>query len=167
MTRNGMETVSMSVARMHEHRDDEVDALDPLTHSEMCLLYRESADSIRFAKTKQWRSLGATLAMFAGLMAVGSYNADNALFVELLMLTSVLLSCGLVYVLVIFQNWQNTEREKLRFIAHRLSAMTRTVRGIKSHQEANMFRYLLLSFMILTLLLGNAVALAHLAGLQD
>ena len=114
----------MSVARMHEHRDDEVDALDPLTHSEMCLLYRESADSIRFAKTKQWRSLGATLAMFAGLMAVGSYNADNALFVELLMLTSVLLSCGL-------------------------------------------FRYLLLSFMILTLLLGNAVALAHLAGLQD
>ena len=155
----------MSVATMPGRGDAESSELDELTHNEICLLYRESADSIRFAKSQQWRSLGATLLAFAGLMIVGSYNADNRPFVSLLGLASVLLSCGVLYTLAIYQNWQHTERTKLRYIAERMSETARAVRGIKSHQEANLFRYLLLSFMILTTLIGNAVALGHLVGL--
>lgn len=158
----------MAVAQLHE--DDEIEELiasdlDDLTHHEMCMLYRESADTIRFAKSKQWKSLGGALALYAGLMVVGTVNGGNAVFVSLLAVVSVLLCCGVLYALVIFQNWQNTEREKLSFITDRLSSTARTVRGIKSRQEADMFRYLLLSFMILATLIGDAVVLGHLAGL--
>ena len=156
----------MTVAKLHAPTGELDTPLDRQTHDEMCLLYRESADSIRYAKTKQWRSLGAALLMFAGLMLVGSYNAGNALFVNMLMLSSVLLSGGLLYALIIFQNWQNTEREKLRFIAERMSATARAVRSLKSHHEASLFRYLLLAFMILCALIANAIALGHLAGLS-
>lgn len=157
----------MAVAQLH---DDAIgtpapSALDDLTHNEMCMLYRESADTIRYAKSKQWKSLGGALALYAGLMVVGTANAGNAMFVSLLAVASVLLCCGVLYALVIFQNWQSTERQKLIFISDRLSSTTRVVRGIKSRQEADLFRYLLLSFMILATLIGNAIVLGHLAGL--
>jgi hypothetical protein len=160
-----MEDCAMSVATMHGRGESEGAPHDDLTHEELCLLYRESADTIRFAKGQQWRSLGAALLVLAGLMTVGQYNADSRLFVSLLGVISVLLGCGVIYVLVIYQNWQNTERAKLRFIADRLSATAQAVRAIKSHQEANLFRYLLLGFMILSMIIGTAVALGHLARL--
>lgn len=158
----------MAVAMLQDH--DEIGAdipsdLDDPTHNEMCLLYRESADSIRYAKSKQWKSLGGALALYAGLMVVGSANAADQAFVSLLGVASMLLCCGVLYALVIYQNWQSTERRKLTFIAERLSSTTRVVRSIKSHQEANLFRYLLLSFMILATLIGNAIVLGHLANL--
>ena len=157
----------MAVAEIHDEEFEHVEStLDDLTHQEMCMLYRESADTIRFAKSKQWRSLGGALALYAGLMVVGSVNAGNGVFVSLLAIVSMLLCCAVLYTLVIFQNWQSTEREKLRFITDRLSSTARAVRSIKSRQEADMFRYLLLSFMILATLIGNAIALGHLASLM-
>ena len=35
--------------------------LDESTHSEMRLLYRESVDTVLFAKAQQWKTVGATL----------------------------------------------------------------------------------------------------------
>ena len=157
----------MPLAAMREREQSENSTPDDLTHNEMCVLYRESADSIRFAKLQQWRSLGAALVAFAALMTVGHYNVDSRVFMSALVLISILLGIGVIYMLVIYQNWQNTEREKLRYRADRMSATTRAVRSIKSHQEANLFRYLLLGFMILTTLIGTAIALGHLTRMMS
>ncbi len=136
--------------------------LDEPTHAEMCLLYRESADTIRFAKAQQWRSLGATLMTFAVLMVVGSVNDSNDLILRGLMLVSLLLSCGAIYAMVVYQLWQNTEREKLRAISATFSSTARAIRAIKSSQEADIIRYLLLAFMIASTIIGNATVIVHL-----
>lgn len=136
--------------------------LDESTHAEMTTLYRESADTIRFAKSQQWRSLGATLLVFGALMILGAANTANQGFVKTLIGVSVLLSVGTIYSLVIYQIWQNTERLKLRSISENLSSLAREIRALKPQLEANLLRYLLLAFMVITVLVGNAVLIADL-----
>lgn len=141
----------------------EASSLDDLTHAEMRTLYRESADTIRFAKSQQWKSLGAALLIFGSLMVVAAFNAENLNLVRALIAISVLLSIGAIYALVIYQIWQNTERLKLRTISETLSSLSRDVRALKPQLEANIFRYMLLAFMIITIAIGNAVLIADLA----
>src|SRR3546814_16102620 len=95
-------------------RENTPSGLDDLTHAEMCMLYRESADAIRFAKAHQWKSLGATLLVFAGMMTLGRLVPDNATLTNLIVAVSFLSSSAVIYMLVLYQVWQNTEREKLR-----------------------------------------------------
>lgn len=153
----------MADALRNDLPDFESSTLDDLTHAEMRTLYRESADTIRFAKAQQWRSLGATLLIFGGLMIVAAYNGGNRNFVGALIAVSLLFSVGTIYALVIYQFWQNTERLKLRTISEGLSSLSRDIRALKPQLEANIFRYLLLAFMIITIVIGNAVMIADLA----
>ena len=141
----------------------EESTLDDRSHAEMLTLYRESADTIRFAKAQQWKSLGATLLIFGALMVIAAYNASNLYLVRGMVAISLLLSAGSIYALVIYQVWQNTERQKLRAISENLSSLSRDVRALKPRLEANIFRYLLLTFMLVTVALGNAVVIADLA----
>lgn len=143
--------------------DFEASSLDDLTHAEMRTLYRESADTIRFAKSQQWRSLGSILLVFGALMVVAAFNTDNLNLVRALIGLSLLLSTGAIYALVIFQIWQNTERQKLRAISETLSSLSRDIRALKPRLEANIFRYLLLGFMLTMIVIGNAVLIADLA----
>ena len=136
-------------------RENTPSELDDLTHAEMCMLYRESADSIRFAKAHQWKSLGATLLVFAGMIALARLAPGNATLTNLIMATSFLSSSAVIYMLVLYQVWQNTEREKLREIASHFSSFSQFTRAIKSSREANVHRYTLLGFMIIAILLGN------------
>ncbi|MDJ0611515.1 MAG: hypothetical protein QNJ67_21255 [Kiloniellales bacterium] len=141
----------------------EESTLDDRSHAEMLTLYRESADTIRFAKSQQWKSLGATLLIFGALMVIAAYNASNLHLVRGMVAISLLLSAGSIYALVIYQVWQNTERQKLRAISGNLSSLLRDVRALKPRLEANIFRYLLLTFMLVTVVLGNTVVIADLA----
>lgn len=136
-------------------RENTPSELDDLTHAEMCMLYRESADAIRFAKAHQWKSLGATLLVFAGMMTLGRLVPDNALLTNLVVAVSFLSSSGVIYMLVLYQVWQNTEREKLRDIAGHFSSFAQFTRAIKSSREANVHRYTLLAFMVAAILLAN------------
>ena len=136
--------------------------LDDKTHSELCLLYRESADSVRFAKAQQWKSLGATLVIYAALMVIAGFNPKAELFVKFLLVASFLVGAGSIYALVIYQVWQNTERAKIRAVARNLSSLAREIRALKPMREANVLRYTLLAFMIISVLLGNAVVLFEL-----
>ena len=138
-------------------RENTPSELDELTHAEMCMLYRESADSIRFAKAHQWKSLGATLLVFAGMIALARLAADNATLTNLIIAISFISSSAVIYMLVLYQVWQNTEREKLRDIAGHLSSFSQFIRAIKSSREANVHRYTLLAFMIAAILLANLV----------
>jgi hypothetical protein len=136
-------------------RENTPSGLDELTHAEMCMLYRESADSIRFAKAHQWKSLGATLLVFAGMIALARLAPGNAGLTNLIIAVSFLSSSAVIYMLVLYQVWQNTEREKLRDIAGHFSGFSQYTRSIKSSREANVHRYTLLAFMIVAILLGN------------
>jgi len=136
-------------------RENTPSELDDLTHAEMCMLYRESADSVRFAKAYQWKSLGATLLVFGGLIALTKLVPNNAAIVNLIIAVSFLCSSAVIYMLVLYQVWQNTEREKLRDIAGHFSSYSQFTRAIKSTREANVHRYTLLVFMVFAVLLGN------------
>ncbi len=140
----------------------EASDLDDLTHAEMLMLYTESADSIRFAKAQQWKSVGATLLVFAGLMLVAHFTKDNILLVKTTAFTSFVISAAALYTLVLYQVWQNTEREKLREIAKELSNLFVKIRTIKSSREANFHRYTLLCFMAIAILIGNAILIMDL-----
>lgn len=136
-------------------RENTPSELDELTHAEMCMLYRESADSIRFAKAHQWKSLGATLLVFAGMILLARLAPENASLTNLVIAISFVSSSAVIYMLVLYQVWQNTEREKLRDIASHFSSFSQFTRAIKSSREANVHRYTLLAFMIGGVLLGN------------
>jgi len=136
-------------------RENTPSELDELTHAEMCMLYRESADSIRFAKAHQWKSLGATLLVFAGMITLARLAPDNATLTNLVIAVGFISSSAVIYMLVLYQVWQNTEREKLRDVAGHFSSFSQFTRAIKSSREANVHRYTLLAFMIVAILLGN------------
>ena len=138
-------------------RENTPSELDDLTHAEMCMLYRESADSIRFAKAHQWKSLGATLLVFAGMITLARLVPGNATLTNLIIAVSFLSSSAVIYILVLYQVWQNTEREKLRDIASHFSSFSQFTRAIKSSREANVHRYTLLIFMIAAILIGNVL----------
>lgn len=136
-------------------RENTPSELDDLTHAEMCMLYRESADSIRFAKAHQWKSLGATLLVFAGMTTLGRAVDGNVTLTNLIIAISFISSSAVIYMMVLYQVWQNTEREKLRDISSHFSSFSQFTRAIKSSREANVHRYTLLAFMIAAILLGN------------
>jgi hypothetical protein len=140
-----------------EARENTPSELDELTHAEMCMLYKESADSIRFAKAHQWKSLGATLLVFAGLIALSQLAPRHVTLINLIIAISFACSAAVIYMLALYQVWQNTEREKLRDISSHFSSFSQFTRAIKSSREANVHRYTLLFFMICAIVLANVL----------
>ncbi len=140
----------------------EPSGLDELTHAELCLICRESAHCIRFAKGQQWKSLGATLLVFAALMVIANFHSDNTIFIRVLAGISFLLSAGAIYTLVIYQVWQNSEREKIKIAAKFFSNVARRIRSLKSDRESNYFRYTLLVFMISMVIAANIIVIVDL-----
>ncbi|MGE5765566.1 MAG: hypothetical protein ACM35H_00150, partial [Bacteroidota bacterium] len=98
---------------------------------------------------------GATLLVFAGMIALARLAPDNATLTNLVIAISFVSSSAVIYMLVLYQVWQNTEREKLRDISSHFSSFSQFTRAIKSSREANVHRYTLLAFMIGGILLGN------------
>ena len=137
--------------------------LDELTHAEMIELYRGSTEQIRFAKHQQWGTLGGTLALFVLLGLVGDYASKTGFLFKLSLIISLILSVGAIYSLIIYQFWQNSEREKLALIASRFSNLARQVRGVVTERERNVHRYVLLFFMVATIILTNWVLIVYLA----
>ncbi len=147
------------MADQDDHKELEPSDADELTHAELVLLYRESADSIRFAKSQQWKTLGTSLVAFAALIVLQEFYGANHWFMKALFTVSILLACASIYALVIYQVWQNTEREKIVMIASRFSSLAKEIRAIKSDREANIFRYILLVFLISGVLTGCFITL--------
>ncbi len=100
-------------------------------------------------------------------MFIAHYAANNVALVKTVAFLSFLISAAAIYILVLFQVWQNTEREKLREIAKALSNLFVKVRTIKSSREANFHRYTLLFFMIISLLIGNTILIMNLQALYQ
>jgi hypothetical protein len=133
-------------------------AVDEQTHAELLLLYRESTDTVRFAKHLQWWTLGSTLLAFGGIILLGKYVGANISYANQLTGAVILVTMGVIFTLVVYQFWQHNELRKVEEISHHLSNLFIKVRRLKSRREANIQRYLLLIFMISTVVLGAILA---------
>lgn len=141
-------------SRNEREFSNEPSSLDDNTHAEMRLLYDESAETIRFAKRFQWWTVGSTLLVFAGIVALTKIIPHHEKFAHNMVGAVIVLAMGCVLTLVIHQSWQHTEMAKIDEIEKNFSTLFARVRGIKSRREANIHRYLLLLFMIVTVVIG-------------
>lgn len=145
-----------------EDDDDEVEnrpsSLDDKTHRELLALHAQGASAILFAKNIQWRSVGSSLLVFAAMIAIAvSTHADRG-FIDILSLVSILLTCGVIFVLVMYQFWQFNEINRVREIEKHFSSAYRDIASLKSRREGNIHRYTILTFMIVSVILGAVVA---------
>ena len=129
--------------------------LDERTHAEMLTLFGASTNQSQFAKHQHWGTLLGTLGLFVLLGVVGDYASKTGFLFKLCLIISLVLSAGAIYSLIIYQFWQNAEREKLGLISARLSNLARQIRGVVTDRERNIHRYVLLFFMMASIVLGN------------
>mgnify|MGYP001056020241 CR=1 FL=1 len=129
--------------------------LDEKTHAEMLMMYSECASSVRFAKSQQWTTTGGALAIFMALGILGEVAPHYGFITTAIVIISMIVSGASIYSLAIFQFWQQAERGKLNMISDRFSNVLRDVRAYLPPREANVHRYILLFFMLATILTAN------------
>ncbi|MDQ7249869.1 hypothetical protein [Dongia sedimenti] len=136
--------------------------LDERTHAEMLMLYHEAVKTSRFGKAQQWRSMAIGVVSILGLGVLGAHLPGDAFLFRLVQFLAVVIGLAAVYLIVFYQFWQNTEREKLVRIMARFSNLARSIRGMSSGREASIRRFVVLGFMILVILGSVALMLAYL-----
>ncbi len=152
--------------------DDEVfeiavSNLDDKTHAELRMLYAESTETLRFVKNHQWKTVGATLLTYLGLIAVAAWTKADPAMTNKLMAITILLATAVIFTLVIYQFWMHNETTKIDLMNPHMSNLFRDVRAVKSRSEGNVHRYTLLFFMAVVVALGAVVvhlALGRIAG---
>lgn len=132
--------------------------LDELTHAELRLMYEHSSRAVLFAKNIQWWSVGSSLLVFGALIAIAFFGSKDRSLVELLGLLTIVLACGVIFVLVMYQSWQFNEISRIVEIEKHFSSQYRKIRDLKSKREGNFHRYTLLVFMSIVVILGAVVA---------
>jgi uncharacterized membrane protein YuzA (DUF378 family) len=93
---------------------------------------------------------------------LGAHLSEDAFLVRLVQFLAVVIGLAAVYLIVFYQFWQNTERDKLVRIMSRLSNLSRSIRGMSSGREASLRRFMVLGFMILVILGAVALMIAYL-----
>jgi hypothetical protein len=136
--------------------------LDERTHAEMLMLYHEAVKTSRFGKVQQWRSMAIGVFAIFGLAVLGAHVSEDGFLFRLVQFLSVVVGLAAVYLIVFYQFWQNTEREKLVRIMARFSNLSRSIRGMSSGREASLRRFVVLGFMILVILGAVALTIAYL-----
>ncbi|MEQ8665080.1 MAG: hypothetical protein RIC16_05090 [Rhodospirillales bacterium] len=139
----------------HENRPTD---LDEKSHRELMALHAQAASAILFAKNIQWRSVGSALLVFAAMIAIAVSTHADRKFIDVMSLISIFLTCGVIFVLVMYQFWQFNEISRVREIEKHFSSVYREISSIKSRREGNFHRYTLLTFMIVSVILGAVVA---------
>lgn len=137
--------------------------LDESTHAELCVLYQDSGMSVRSARERQWKLVGGALLLFAVTVAVPEVVAISAWAAKALVLASFLISAGAIYLLIVYQVWQNTELRRMQEIATRFSNIFSELGGRSAAREGRLHGYIVLFFMIALIALGNALAVLLMA----
>jgi hypothetical protein len=136
--------------------------LDEKTHAEMLMMYIECANSVRFAKSQQWTTTAGALSIFVALGILGEVGPHYGFLTTAIVVISMVVSGATIYSLAIFQFWQQAERGKLNMIADRFSNVLRDVRAYLPPREANIHRYILLFFMLATIIVANWLLILYL-----
>ncbi|MEE9196118.1 MAG: hypothetical protein V3U44_09770 [Alphaproteobacteria bacterium] len=132
--------------------------LDESTHAELRLLYQDSGMSVRFARERQWKLVGGTLLSFAAIVAVPELVDVSTFAAKGLVLASFLIGAGAMYLLIVYQVWQNTELRRMQEIGARFSNIFVQLGGADAAREGRLHSYIVLFFMIALIALGNALA---------
>jgi hypothetical protein len=155
------ETSDDAPAPPHRERErefrNEPSSLDTMTHEELRLMHGEAAAALLFAKNIQWRSVGAVLLVYGAIIAIAAGTTADKSFRDLLTILSIVLACGVFFVLMMYQFWQLNEMSKMDEIEKHFSTLFRRVSRIKSRREGNIHRYTLLLFMVVVVILGVIV----------
>ncbi|HVZ01759.1 MAG TPA: hypothetical protein VHA35_19795 [Dongiaceae bacterium] len=141
--------------------------LDERTHAEMLALYHEAMETSRHGKAQQWRSMAIGLFAIVALGVLGAHVPKADMLFRIAQFLTVLIGLSAIYLIVFYQFWQNTEREKLRRITAKFSNLARTVRAVSSGREASLRRFVVLGFMVLMIVATVALTLEYLAQLPD
>jgi len=136
--------------------------LDERTHAEMLMLYHEAVKTSRFGKAQQWRSMAIGVFAIFGLGVLGAHVPEDEFLFRLVQFLAVIIGLAAVYLIVFYQFWQNTEREKLVRIMARFSNLSRSIRGMSSGREASLRRFMVLGFMILVICGATALTIVYL-----
>ena len=132
--------------------------LDESTHAELRILYQDSGMSVRSAKERQWKLVGGALLLFAVTVAVPEITEISTWAAKGLVLASFLISAGAIYLLIVYQVWQNGELRRMQEIATRFSNIFSELGGRNAAREGRLHGYIVLFFMIGLIALGNALA---------
>ena len=136
--------------------------LDERTHAEMLMLYHEAVKTSRFGKLQQWRSLAIGIGAIFALGVLGAHLSEDAFLFRLVQFLAVVIGLAAVYLIIFYQFWQNTERDKLVRIMSRLSNLSRSIRDMSSGREASLRRFMVLGFMILMIVGAVALVIVYL-----
>jgi hypothetical protein len=131
--------------------------LDDLTHAELLMLYQDSAVSVRFARERQWKLVGAALLLFAAIVAIPELVDISTFGAKGLVLAGFLIGASAIYVLVVYQVWQNAELRRMQTIGGRFSKVFAQLGGHNAAREGKLHGYIILFFMIAAIGLGNAL----------
>ncbi len=137
---------------------NEPSSLDPSTHQELRLMHQEAAAAVLFAKSIQWSSVGAALLVDGAIVAIAVLTGAGKVFSDILVISSVLLAGGAVFVLLMYQFWQINEINRMNEIEKHFSTLYGRISRLKSRREGNVHRYTLLFFMIVMVIIGTVVA---------
>ncbi len=132
--------------------------LDERTHAELLVLYRDSADSVRFARERQWKLAAAALLLFAAVVAIPELVVISTFAAQGLVLATFLISASTIYVLIVYQVWQNAELRRMQTIGAHFSNIFAQLGGRSAAREGKLHGYIILFFMIAAIALGNALA---------
>lgn len=133
-------------------------SLDDSTHTELCLLYKEATTTLRFAKYFQWWTVGSTLLVFGAFIFIAKFVNADASYAKILTGLIIFIAMSGIFTLLIYQTWQYNEKARLEEITKHFSSLFGAIRRLKSKREGNVHRYILLVFMIATLIIGAAVS---------
>jgi hypothetical protein len=136
--------------------------LDERTHAEMLMLYHEAVKTSRFGKVQQWRSMAIGIVAIFALGVLGAHVPEDAFLFRLVQFLAVVIALAAIYLIVFYQFWQNTEREKLVRIMARFSNLSRSIAGMSSGREASLRRLVVLGFMMLIILGAAALTIVYL-----
>ncbi len=132
--------------------------LDESTHAELRVLYQDSGLSVRFARERQWKLVGGALLLFAAIVAVPELVDISTFATKGLVLASFLIGAGAIYLLIVYQVWQNTELRRMQEIGTRFSNIFVQLGGLDAAREGRLHGYIVLFFMVALIVLGNALA---------
>ncbi len=137
--------------------------LDESTHAELRVLYQDSGMSVRFARERQWKLVGGTLLAFAATVAVPELVEISTVAAQGLGLARFLIGAGAIYLLIVYQVWQNTELRRMQEIGARFSNIFAQLGGADAAREGRLHSYIVLFFMSALIALGNALAVLLMA----
>ena len=138
--------------------DNEPSSIDEMTHTELRLMHKSATTAVLFAKNIQWRMVGGCLLAFAALVSLTVFKHADEGLIHFVLGLIIIVSCGGIFVLVMYQIWQFNEISRIREIEKQFSTLYKKIDATKSRREANYHRYTLLLIMISIVIIGAVVA---------